>query len=284
MKKGLFTTAIAMTLVLTSCVSKKKFVELQQQHDDTRVQLTKTQVAKEEIEQKYAAIEARVEDYNAKINSLKDINTAISAENEAKYDITSNGTIISQATKNKMKAALSHVDTKELANAKTLEDSMNVVISHNLKKDLDNSLSSDDIDINIDETVVMITISDKLLFKSGSYRVNSKANNLLQRLADVVNSEPAIEIMVEGHTDNQTVKPGAYVKDNWELSVQRSTAIVRELQEKYNVDPAKMIAAGRSSFHPLVENTDKESRAINRRTRIVILPNLDKFLSMITAN
>lgn len=284
MKKGLFTTAIAMTLVLTSCVSKKKFVELQQQHDDTRVQLTKTQVAKEEIEQKYAAIEARVEDYNAKINSLKDINTAISAENEAKYDITSNGTIISQATKNKMKAALSHVDTKELANAKTLEDSMNVVISHNLKKDLDNSLGSDDIDINIDETVVMITISDKLLFKSGSYRVNSKANNLLQRLADVVNSEPAIEIMVEGHTDNQTVKPGAYVKDNWELSVQRSTAIVRELQEKYNVDPAKMIAAGRSSFHPLVENTDKESRAINRRTRIVILPNLDKFLSMITAN
>jgi chemotaxis protein MotB len=284
MKKGLFTTAIAMTLVLTSCVSKKKFTELQQQHDNTRVQLTKTQVEKEEIEQKYAAIEARVEDYNAKINSLKDINTAISAENDTKYDITSNGTIISEATKEKMKAALQNVDSQELVNAKTLEDSMNVVISHNLKKDLDNSLGSDDIDINIDETVVMITISDKLLFKSGSYRVNSKADDLLQRLADVVNSEPAIEIMIEGHTDNQTVKPGAYVKDNWELSVQRSTAIVRELQEKYNVDPAKMIAAGRSSFHPLVENTDTESRAINRRTRIVILPNLDKFLSMITAN
>lgn len=284
MKKGLFTTAIAMTIVLTSCVSKKKFVELQQQHDNTRVQLTKTQVEKEEIEQKYAAIEARVEDYNAKINSLKDINTAISAENDTKYDITSNGTIISEATKEKMKAALQNVDSQELVNAKTLEDSMNVVISHNLKKDLDNSLGSDDIDINIDETVVMITISDKLLFKSGSYRVNSKADDLLQRLADVVNSEPAIEIMIEGHTDNQTVKPGAYVKDNWELSVQRSTAIVRELQEKYNVDPAKMIAAGRSSFHPLVENTDTESRAINRRTRIVILPNLDKFLSMITAN
>ncbi|MEQ3655784.1 MAG: OmpA family protein [Dokdonia sp.] len=273
-----------MTLVLTSCVSKKKFTELQQQHDNTRVQLTKTQVEKEEIEQKYAAIEARVEDYNAKINSLKDINTAISAENDTKYDITSNGTIISEATKEKMKAALQNVDSQELVNAKTLEDSMNVVISHNLKKDLDNSLGSDDIDINIDETVVMITISDKLLFKSGSYRVNSKADDLLQRLADVVNSEPAIEIMIEGHTDNQTVKPGAYVKDNWELSVQRSTAIVRELQEKYNVDPAKMIAAGRSSFHPLVENTDTESRAINRRTRIVILPNLDKFLSMITAN
>lgn len=284
MKKGLFTTAIAMTLVLTSCVSKKKFVELQQQHDNTRVQLTKTQVEKEEIEQKYAAIEARVEDYNAKINSLKDINTAISAENDTKYDITSNGTIISEATKEKMKAALQNVDSQELVNAKTLEDSMNVVISHNLKKDLDNSLGSDDIDINIDKTVVMITISDKLLFKSGSYRVNSKADDLLQRLADVVNSEPAIEIMIEGHTDNQTVKPGAYVKDNWELSVQRSTAIVRELQEKYNVDPAKMIAAGRSSFHPLVENTDTESRAVNRRTRIVILPNLDKFLSMITAN
>jgi chemotaxis protein MotB len=176
------------------------------------------------------------------------------------------------------------VNPSELANARTLEDSMNVAISHNLKKDLDASFANDDIDINIDETVVMITISDKLLFKSGSYHVNSAANDLLQRLADVVNSEPAIEIMVEGHTDNQTVKQGASVRDNWELSVQRSTAIVRALQNKYQVDPAKMIAAGRSSFHPLVMNDDKDSRAINRRTRIIILPNLDKFLSMIGSN
>lgn len=284
MKKGLLITSIAMTVVLTSCVSKKKFVALQSQHDNTRVQLTKTQIEKEEIEKKYAAIEARVVEYNSKINSLRDINTAVTAENDNKYDISQGGTIISKTTKERLNTTLKNVNPSELANARTLEDSMNVAISHNLKKDLDESFANDDIDINIDETVVMITISDKLLFKSGSYRVNSAANDLLQRLAGVVNSEPAIEIMVEGHTDNQTVKQGASVRDNWELSVQRSTAIVRALQNKYNVDPAKMIAAGRSSFHPLVMNDDKDSRAINRRTRIIILPNLDKFLSMIGSN
>jgi len=284
MKKGLLITSIAMTVLLTSCVSKKKFVALQSQHDNTRVQLTKTQVEKEEIEKKFAAIEARVVEYNSKINSLRDINTAVTAENDNKYDISQGGTIISKTTKERLNTTLKNVNPSELANARTLEDSMNVAISHNLKKDLDDSFANDDIDINIDETVVMITISDKLLFKSGSYRVNSAANDLLQRLADVVNSEPAIEIMVEGHTDNQTVKQGASVRDNWELSVQRSTAIVRALQNKYNVDPAKMIAAGRSSFHPLVMNDDKDSRAINRRTRIIILPNLDKFLSMIGSN
>lgn len=284
MKKGLLITSIAMTVVLTSCVSKKKFVALQSQHDNTRVQLTKTQIEKEEIEKKYAAIEARVVEYNSKINSLRDINTAVTAENDNKYDISQGGTIISKTTKERLNTTLKNVNPSELANARTLEDSMNVAISHNLKKDLDESFANDDIDINIDETVVMITISDKLLFKSGSYRVNSAANDLLQRLAGVVNSEPAIEIMVEGHTDNQTVKQGASVRDNWELSVQRSTAIVRALQNKYNVDPAKMIAAGRSSFHPLVMNDDKASRAINRRTRIIILPNLDKFLSMIGSN
>lgn len=284
MKKGLLITSIAMTVVLTSCVSKKKFVALQSQHDNTRVQLTKTQVEKEEIEKKYAAIEARVVEYNSKINSLRDINTAVTAENNNKYDISKGGTIISKTTKDRLNTTLQNVNPSELTNARTLEDSMNVAISHNLKKDLDDSFANDDIDINIDETVVMITISDKLLFKSGSYHVNSAANDLLQRLADVVNSEPAIEIMVEGHTDNQTVKQGASVRDNWELSVQRSTAIVRALQNKFNVDPAKMIAAGRSSFHPLVMNDDKDSRAINRRTRIIILPNLDKFLSMIGSN
>ncbi len=284
MKYRFITTSIAITLLMTSCVSKKKFTELQGNYDNTRVQLTKTQVEKEAIEAKYAAIENRVDEYNSKINSLKSINGQLTVENDNKYDLTESGVIISKATKAKMKEALKNANPAELANARTLEDSMNIVVSQNLKRNLDESMANDDIDINIEESVVMITISDKLLFNSGSYRVSSKAKDLLQRLADVVNSEPAIEVLVEGHTDNRTVKQGAYVKDNWELSVERSTAIVRELQDKYNVDPSKLIAAGRSSYHPIVENTDNDSRAINRRTRIVILPNLDKFLSMLSAN
>ena len=258
-------------------MSKKKYTELETRYDDTRVSLTKTQVEKEELEAKYSAIENRVADYNSKINSLRD-------DNYQKLDLVENLAVMSESTKDKMRETLSKVDQNELAQAKSLEDSMNLAISYNLKKNLDDSVGEDeDIQVDIDETVVMINVSDKLLFNSGSYRVSNKADGLLKRLADVINSEPAIEVMVEGHTDDQTVKPGAYIKDNWELSVERSTAIIRELQDKYNVDPAKLIAAGRSSYLPLVDNATKEDRAKNRRTRIVILPNLDKFLSMVSS-
>jgi len=280
MKKVFVLSMVAGSLIFTSCVSKKKYVEMENQYNETRSTLVKTQLEKEEIEAKYARIEERVSSYNAKIQSLSDSN------NERLQQI--DGVVISENDKEKMKKALANVDAKELQKAKTLQDSMNLIISYNLKKNLDSSLiaagEEDDINIDINETVVMITISDKLLFNSGSARVNPKANNLLKRLADVINSEPALEVMVEGHTDSQTVKPGAYVKDNWELSVQRSTGVIRKLQNDYGVDPAKLIAAGRSSYHPLTENDTKEGRAKNRRTRIVILPNLDKFLALLSAN
>lgn len=280
MKKVIALTMVAGLLFMSSCVSKKKYVELENQYNDTRSTLTKTQFEKEEIEAKYAKIEERVASYNSKIQSLTDSNNSRLQEIE--------GVVVSENDKQKMRKALANVNSQELAQAKTLRDSMNLIVSYNLKKNLDSSLigegEEDDIKIDINETVVMITISDKLLFSSGSDRVNPKANPLLERLAKVINSEPALEVMVEGHTDSQTVKPGAYIKDNWQLSVNRSTAVIRLLQDKYDVDPAKLIAAGRSSFHPLTENDTRESRAKNRRTRIVILPNLDKFLALLSAN
>ncbi|MEP0263600.1 flagellar motor protein MotB [Dokdonia sp.] len=286
--KKTFMILIGVSLIVTSCVSKKKYVELQSQYDNTRVTLTKTQVEKEELASKYGAIQTRVTEYNSKINSLKDINEQLIISNDQKLDRTNNGAVISNEVKERMIKTLKEVDQSELAKARTLEDSMNLVISYNLKRNLDRDITeqeqNNDISIDINETVVMISISDKLLFKSGSYRVNKEADKLLKRIADVVNSEPAIEVMVEGHTDNRPVKEGAHIKDNWELSVERSTAIIRELQNIYNVDPTKLIAAGRSSYIPLVTNDSKENRSINRRTRIIILPNLDKFLALMASN
>ena len=280
MKKVFILGLVATSLIATSCVSKKKYVELENQYNDTRSTLAKTQLEKEEIEAKYAKIEDRVASYNAKIQSLSDSN------NERLQNI--DGIVISENDKVKMRQALANVDSQELAQAQTLQDSMNLIVSYNLKKNLDANLISegeeDDINIVIDETIVMITISDKLLFSSGSARVNPRANNLLSRLAQVINSEPALEVMVEGHTDSQTVRPGSYIKDNWELSVERSTAVIRKLQDEFGVDPSKLIAAGRSSYAPLVENDTSEGRAKNRRTRIVILPNLDKFLALLSNN
>jgi|SRR5690625_5156808 len=278
MMRKLIAVPLTLSLVLaTSCVSKKKYTELENKYDHTSSTLAKTTLEKEEVEEKLARIEDRVSDYNAKIRGLTDSN------NKKLENL--DGVVISEDMKTQMRSALANVDQEELKDARTLKDSMNVLISHNLKKDLDSSFSDEneeDITVSIDETVVMISVSDKLLFNSGSAVVSSKANSLLQRLADVINSEPAMEVLVEGHTDAQTVKPGSYVRDNWELSVLRSTAVIRKLEDSFGVDPKKLIAAGRSSYVPIASNESVEGRAKNRRTRIVILPNLDKFLAMLS--
>lgn len=275
MKKTILT--LAAVTVLASCVSKKKYVQLQQEHGITKSQLTKTAVEKEELVAKFAKIEARVADYNSKINTLTE-------DNDAKL-ISADGVVISNNQKAKMRETLSKVNAVDLANAKTLKDSMNLALSYNLNKAIgDNSLNEDeDIAIDIDDTVVMISISDKLLFNTASYNVSSKADGILQKLADIINSEPSIEVMVEGHTDARSINTPK-VSDNWDLSVLRATSIVRKLQSKYNVSPEKLIASGRSSYQPLASNETKEDRAKNRRTRIVILPNIDKFFALMASN
>lgn len=272
MKRAITVTVLAATM-LSSCVSKKKYVALESELDDTRSTLQKTQVEKEEIEEKYARIEERVADYNSKINSLRE-------ENDSKMEMN-DLTVMSNNNKDKMRATIAKMDPEKVAEAKTLEDSINLAVSHNLKSNISEGSDYEDIDITVDETVVMINVSDKLLFGSGSYRVSNNAQPLLKKLAEVINSEPAMEVMIEGHTDDRTMVEGSYIQDNWDLSVRRATSIVRLLQDKYDVAPEKLIAAGRSSYQPLVDNTNNENRAKNRRTRIVIIPNLDKFFAML---
>ncbi|MBG6129666.1 chemotaxis protein MotB [Aquimarina sp. EL_43] len=277
MKRSFTFIALSGALIMTSCVSKKKYVALEQELQDTRSTLQKTAVEKDELEGKFAKIEARVADYNAKISSLKD-------SNDEKMVMVEDVAAISNKTKEKMKETLAKVDQQKLQGAKSLKDSMNLAVSHNLKNSLSDDLKQDeDISIDIDNTVVMISISDKMLFKSGSYRISNKADEVLKKLADVINSEPSIEVMIEGHTDPRTIS-NAVVQDNWDLSVKRATSIIRKLQSNYNVDPAKLIASGRSSYKPLVENDSEENMAINRRTRIVLLPNMDKFFAMLSSN
>jgi chemotaxis protein MotB len=277
MKRSFTFIALSVALITTSCVSKKKYVALEQELQETRSTLQKTAVEKDELEGKFAKIEARVADYNAKINSLKD-------SNDQKMEMVDDVAAISNNIKEKMRETLAKVDQQKLQGAASLKDSMNLAVSHNLKNSLSDDLKQDeDISIDIDNTVVMISISDKMLFNSGSYRISNKADDVLKKLADVINSEPSIEVMVEGHTDPRTIS-NAVVQDNWDLSVKRATSIIRKLQSNYNVDPAKLIASGRSSYKPLVENDTEENMAINRRTRIVLLPNMDKFFAMLSSN
>ena len=272
--KKLSIIGVASIVLLSSCVSKKKYVALEDNLAQTQSRLTKTQVEKEELETKMAKIEARVEEYNSKINSLKEIN-------DSQYTTVDDVAVMSNNTKANMRKTLENVDPAKLAEAKTLQDSMNLAVSYKLKQSIADE--GEDIDVSIDKTVVMINISDELLFNTAGYRVSNKADNVLKKLADVINSEPSMEVMVEGHTDSRTINTSLF-EDNWDLSVKRATSIVRELQNEYNVNPKQLIAAGRSSYLPLVENDSKENMAKNRRTKIVILPNLDKFFALMDAD
>ena len=268
-------------MVLTSCVSKKKYVALETEKGQLLSELTKTRVEKEDLEAKFDAIQVRVDEYNKKINSLSELNSSLNTENDSKMETVANVAVISNDTKKAMRKTLMHVDPALLAQANTLKDSMDLAVSYNLTKTIDTSTLNEDEDIaiSIDETVVMISISDKLLFNTASYRVSNKANNILQKLADIINSEPSIDVMVEGHTDSRSIN-NAKVEDNWDLSVLRATSVVRKLQNEFSVSPEKLIASGRSSYSPLVPNDSRDNRSKNRRTRIVILPNINKFFAL----
>ena len=269
---------LLMTIVLfSSCVSKKKYVALEKDRNDLKVELQKTTVERDDCEAKFEAIEARIDNYNDKINALR-------KENDSKLT-TSDGSVISNDARMEMRKTIAKMDPEAVKGANTLKDSMNLAVAYNLKKTMAGSDLDDDangeIDVNINETVVMITIADDLLFNTASYKMNNKADGILQKIADLLKSEPSLDLMVEGHTDSRTIRT-SFIKDNWDLSVLRATSIVRRMQDKFGVESERLIASGRSSFQPLVENDSKENRAKNRRTRIVIMPNIDKFFALMS--
>ena len=164
-----------------------------------------------------------------------------------------------------------------LQDAVSKKDSVTLAIVSSLKKSV--GIDDPDIEINVEKGVVFISIADKLLFKSGSYVVTEKAKVVLGKVAKVINDKPEFEAMIEGHTDSRSYSNGVLI-DNWDLSVKRSTSIIRELQTM-GVNPSQLIAAGRSSYVPLVDNETAENRARNRRTRVVVMPKIDQFYEMI---
>ena len=173
-----------------------------------------------------------------------------------------------------------------MQDAVTRRDSVTLALVQSFKSSL-GTLSDDDIEINVEKGVVYVSISDKLLFNSGSFTVTTRARNVLEKIAKVISDKPDLEFMVEGHTDNLLIDqekasetiPG--VVDNWDLSVKRATSVVRILQNDYGVDPTKLVAAGRSFHMPIADNDSSVTRARNRRTRIIVLPKLDQFANLI---
>jgi chemotaxis protein MotB len=220
----------------------------------------------------------------AKIQALENQLADAKSNNSQLLNQMKDLSIISGSQAESIKKSLDNIGVKdqyinELQRAITRKDSMNMALVINLKSAVGN-LNDKDINIKVEKGVVYVDISDKMLFKSGSWDVTEQASEVLGKVAKVLIAQPDIEFMVEGHTDNVAFKKGD-LEDNWDLSTKRATSVIRILQQKYGVPPAHMTAAGRGEYLPIAPNDTKEGKGTNRRTRIVILPQLDQFFKLL---
>ena len=269
MKKSILLLSV-VAITLTSCGTKKKIADLEAKNKECQDLLNSTTV--------------KLNMCLTEKESLAQQNEYLKKNNSELLSNVGNMTTLSAQGAQNIEKALETIKEKDLKinrmqDALTKKDSVTLALVTSLKSSV--GISDPDIEINVEKGVVFISIADKLLFKSGSYVVSDRAKEVLAKVAKVVNDKPTFECMVEGHTDNIPFTGNGVLLDNWDLSVKRSTAIVRVLVKDLKVNPKQLIAAGRGEFIPLVENTTSENRATNRRTRIVVLPKIDEFYEMI---
>lgn len=284
MKTSHFILYIVVPLLLISCVSKKKFQKLETDYfecqENQKLCLNKEKLSMDRIN-KMSAEKSSLTDQNKllqeQVDFLKKNSTQVLSALE---DIS----VLSGKQAESVKQSLENISSKD-AYIKTLQsaiarkDSLNMNLVMNLKKNLAD-VADDDIHIKIEKGVVYIDISDKLLFYSGRFNVTEKAKVVLGKVATVLNTYPEIELMVEGHTDSVPIRTDC-LYDNWDLSVKRATSVVRILENDYKITPLRMVASGHGEYAPIATNKTMEGRALNRRTRIIILPQLDQFFELL---
>lgn len=266
---------VVASVFLSSCVSKKKFTEMETNYNqksqelvDTKADLLKCQV---DAESREALLNQQIE------SLLKD--------KEQTLEYVDNLTVLSKSASENIKETLAQMGKKDeyimhVQKAMSRKDSINLALGYQLKSVLNDGFNDQDIEVNVEKTVVYINISDKLLFKSGSATISKRANEVLGKVAKVIAAQPTLEVMVEGYTDNKPIST-AGIKDNWDLSVKRATSVVRVLQNDFEIAPERLVAAGRSEYKPVASNDTVEGRQKNRRTRIVLIPQLDQFFDLL---
>ncbi|WMX16290.1 MULTISPECIES: flagellar motor protein MotB [unclassified Aureispira] len=283
---------LALGFGLTSCVGKKKYTSLQTTLEASNKdvdRLTK-ELSKmmRNLDECKAMASADAQELMLRQEQIKDLRNQIAdlkKQRQQQYSTVGDLTVLSKSANENMKETLRQLEEKDeyikyIQAARTKADSLNLALAVNLKSVLKDGIEDEDIDVQVDKTVVFVNLSDKMLYNSGSYELTDRASTVLGKIAKIVKAKPNFEVMVEGYTDNVPMN-GKCVTDNWDLSVKRSTSVVRALQEEHNVDPNRLIAAGRGEYNALVSNDTSEGRATNRRTRIIILPKLDQFYELL---
>ncbi len=303
MKTSNFFLLLASLLIIaSSCVSKKKFLaaqddlaKLQKDLGECGVDLNKymnlltaCQQEKDRITNSLKSEQDKLQTRQEIISDLREQIADIRAQRDAQLQQVEGLTELSQSATKNIQETLQQLETKDqyihlLHAAKSRADSVNLALAVNLKSVLADGLADQDVEVKVDKTVVFINLSDKMLYKSGSADISERANDVLGKIAEIIKSRPDVEVLVEGYTDNVPIQREC-MQDNWDLSVKRATSVVRALQENHEIDPNRLIAAGRGEWNALASNDTEEGRSTNRRTRIVLMPKLDQFYDLLNPN
>lgn len=287
-------------LTLSSCVSKKKFNELEanlaaqksllsqceKRNQDLEAQLLEANRKLTDCNSKLTAASAELNTANVKIKGLEEQLDLLKRSNANLLDQMASLSVISKAGAESIKKSLDAINDqssyiKELTKTMQYKDSVNLALVMNLKRSL-KDFNDQDVNVEVKKGVVYISLSDNLLFKTASAVINSKADAVLSKIASILNDQKELDILIEGHTDNVPIANDC-VNDNWDLSAKRATSVVRALQNKYKVAPERMTAGGRSQYVPKAGNDSASGRAQNRRTEIIVLPKLDQFFKLLEA-
>lgn len=269
------------SIVLFSCVSSKKYKASQVRYEELNKEYARVQSDLRNCEEFSARQKANMQ---TELDALRKENAFLKENNTNVLNQLKDLSVLSATQAESVKKSLDNLSSKDayiqdLQSAMAKKDSLNMALVMNLKSAL-NDVNDKDINVQVEKGVVFINISDKLLFKSGSSTVSESAMSVLGKVAQVLNAHPTLDILVEGHTDSIPIKNNCVV-DNWDLSTRRATSVTRILQNDYNIDPVRLTAGGKSEYAPVVANDTPEGRASNRRTRIVILPQLDQFFKLL---
>lgn len=273
----LLSAALAFAVAMSSCVSKKKYTALQASYDDLNSRYNSQQLALTEKSANYTSIEQMLRDARAQNEQLRRDYAALQETLRQSIDQNSQGNVNISKLVDEINASNRYI--KQLVEAKSKSDSLNLVLTTNLTR----SLSTNDLkDVNIKvlKGVVYISLADNMLFRSGSYEISPRAMDILGKIAKIIKDYREYDVLVEGNTDNVPISR-TNIRNNWDLSALRASSVVQVLQNRFDVDPSRLTAGGRGEYNPLSTNATAEGRQRNRRTEIIITPKLDQFLDLI---
>ncbi|TDS17479.1 OmpA/MotB family protein [Sphingobacterium paludis] len=264
-------------LFLASCVSNKKYTALQTQHQDLAAQYQKGQMDLTEARGKIKNLEDQLE-YERKNNaSLKEALGRLQGTLDMSINQNSQGNANISKLVDEINASNKYI--QHLVNTKNKSDSLNLVLTNNLTRSLSRE-ELRDVDVKVLKGVVYISLSDNMLYKSGSYEISDKAGETLSKIAKIIQDYKDYEVLIEGNTDTDPIsKPN--IRNNWDLSALRASSVVQALQNQYGVEPKRLTAGGRGEYNPVADNSSADGKARNRRTQIIITPKLDQFMELI---